>query len=96
MIFNSPGLGILGGDSPNLTDSGRQYARDLGRFILTHDECDEFVILSGTAKVHYETTLHLRLQVPVYSTPLLNELRGGDLHLVKRQDIPVSPYLLTL
>lgn len=47
------------------------------------------MVLTGTAKVHAETSVHLRLHVPVYTTPLLNELRGGDLQLIKRSDIQV-------
>jgi broad specificity phosphatase PhoE len=74
-----------------MTDRGRQYTLDLASYITAHDESNELIVLTGTAKVHAETTLHLRLQVPVYSTPLINELRGGDLHLVKRQEIPVRP-----
>lgn len=54
------------------------------------------MVLTGTAKVHAETSVHLRLQVPVYTTPLLNELRGGDLQLIKRSDIQVLFSSLTI
>lgn len=33
------------------------------------------------------TVMHLRMQIPVYTTNLLNELRGGDFHLMKRDEI---------
>lgn len=79
--------GILGGDSPKMTEKGRHYAIDLARYILSHDNNEDFMVLTGTAKVHAETSVHLRLHVPVYTTPLLNELRGGDLQLIKRSDI---------
>ena len=35
------------------------------------------------------TVMHLRMQIPVYTTNLLNELRGGDMHLMKREEIKV-------
>ena len=39
------------------------------------------------AQVHAETALHLRLLRPCYSSPLLNELRGGSFHGMQRPDI---------
>ena len=45
------------------------------------------MVLAGTAKVHAETILHLRMLFPCYTTPLLNELRGGDLHGLSPQEI---------
>ena len=80
-----------GTDSGRLTEDGRRYSLDLARFIQYQQEHDskdlhnsrlgkEVLVLAGTAKVHAETILHLRMLYSCYNTPLLNELRGGDLH----------------
>ena len=44
----------------------------------------ELLVLAGTSRVHAETMLHLRTLFKCYNTPLLNELRGGDLHGLSR------------
>jgi broad specificity phosphatase PhoE len=46
-----------------------------------------FLVLAGTETVHAETILHLRMLYPCYTTPLLNELRGGDLHGISPETI---------
>lgn len=40
----------------------------------------QLLVLAGTEEVHAETILHMRMLYPCYTTPLLNELRGGDFH----------------
>ena len=47
-------------------------------------------MLAGTSPVHAETIIHLRTMFKCYNTPLLNELRGGDLHGYSREEIKVS------
>eukprot|EP00602_Paraphysomonas_sp_CaronLab_P006027 CAMPEP_0185017656 /NCGR_PEP_ID=MMETSP1103-20130426/575_1 /TAXON_ID=36769 /ORGANISM="Paraphysomonas bandaiensis, Strain Caron Lab Isolate" /LENGTH=468 /DNA_ID=CAMNT_0027547167 /DNA_START=206 /DNA_END=1612 /DNA_ORIENTATION=- len=81
---------ILGGDSPKMTASGRQYTLDLAKFVQMQNNKEDMLVLTGTAKIHALTSLHLRMQVPVYTTNLLNELRGGDFHLMKREEIKVK------
>ena len=39
----------------------------------------ELMVLTGTSSVHTDTVSHLRMLFRCYNTPLLNELRGGDL-----------------
>ena len=60
-------------------------------FIFPHNRIffdrREVLVLAGTAKVHAETILHLRMLYPCYTTPLLNELRGGDLHGLSPEEI---------
>ena len=75
-----------------MTDSGQQYSIDLAKFIHVHvQDIDnaqqlgrELLVLAGTSRVHSETMLHLRTLFKCYNTPLLNELRGGDLHGLSR------------
>ena len=79
------------GESANLTNEGRVYSRSLAMFIErqrdTVRECAELLVLSGASRVHAETLLHLRMLFSCYSTPLLNEMRGGDLHGLSRAEI---------
>ncbi len=39
----------------------------------------EVLVLIGTQQVDSESIAHLQMHYPVASTPLLNELRGGDM-----------------
>jgi hypothetical protein len=100
------GKGIVG-DAVKLTEEGRQYSRDLAGYLQAqHQESSamdgtglgkDLLVLGGTAKIHAETLLHLRMLFPCYNTPLLNELRGGDLHNLSKNEIKVNetpaPYL---
>ena len=80
-------------DEGRLTEEGRQYSLNLAKFIemgkdvVTDNAGQELVVLAGTAMVHAETILHLRMLYLCYTTPLLNELRGGDLHGVSPEEI---------
>lgn len=73
---------LLAGESAPLSKAGNDYAEKLGKFLETvmDKTPTDLLILSGTQNVHAETILHLRPNFKCYSTPLLNELRGGDLH----------------
>ena len=55
--------------------------------IFHYVECKEILVLSGASRVHAETLFHLRMSFSCYSTPLLNEMRGGDLHGYSRETI---------
>ena len=93
--------GRLGGaESGKLTESGRNYSRDIARYMLAQhkndgDGCDlkdpnrGLLVLAGGAKVHTETLLHLQVLFSCYNTALLNELRGGDLHMLSKEEIRV-------
>ena len=93
--------GRLGGaESGRLTDSGRCYSRDIARYLLVqhkteHVGCDSkdpnrgLLVLAGGARVHSETLLHLQVLFSCYNTALLNELRGGDLHMLSKEEIKV-------
>ncbi|GAB5033839.1 bifunctional 6-phosphofructo-2-kinase fructose-bisphosphate 2-phosphatase [Nannochloropsis oceanica] len=83
---------VLGRDSGDLTDAGRQYCLMLTRFIKAQQEKvmgtgHEVLILAGTQQVHHATIEHLQLIYPCVSTPLLNELRGGDLDGIDRTQL---------
>jgi broad specificity phosphatase PhoE/predicted kinase len=86
--YNNSGTGR---SSQRLTVEGKQYSQDLARFLEEqrelHSECKEMLVLSGASRVHAETLFHLRMVFSCYSTPLLNEMRGGDLHGLTRVDI---------
>ena len=92
----------LGGSSDigptKLTEAGREYGVDLGRYLKFKYEMNghpksqsklivtkdkdlglELMVLTGTSSVHTDTVSHLRMLFRCYNTPLLNELRGGDL-----------------
>ena len=47
----------------------------------------ELMVLTGTSTVHTDTVSHLRMLFKCYNTPLLNELRGGDLQGMVRHFI---------
>ena len=83
-------MSILGGDNPRMTPNGRSYSMNLSRYLAKQQEehgYDDVIVLTGTARVHAETASHLRLLYPCYSSPLINELRGGSFHGMKREDI---------
>lgn len=89
------GYGDQGSSSSKLSEAGREYGVDLGRYLkvnyqmsgharpksapLEGDLGSELMVLTGTSSVHTETVSHLRMLFRCYNTPLLNELRGGDL-----------------
>jgi broad specificity phosphatase PhoE/predicted kinase len=79
-----------------LTDAGRDFSLNLARLITASNvrnkmETDprnfEMLVLAGTSKVNAETILHLRMVCPCFNTPLLNELRAGDLQGLSSEDI---------
>ncbi len=74
-----------------LSHAGKKYSEDLARFLekqrQNYAECKELLVLSGASRVHAETLFHLRMVFSCYSTPLLNEMRGGALHGYTRSDI---------
>lgn len=80
-------------DDGKLTEDGRQFSLNIAKFIemdrelMKTEKGREMVVLTGTAMVHAETILHLRMLYPCYTTPLLNELRGGDLHGLSPEEI---------
>ena len=77
-----------------LTEKGREFSLDLAKYIEVSfvrntnvSEDDKFLVLGGTAKSHTETIMHLRMMCPCFTTPLLNELRAGELHGLSREEI---------
>ncbi len=88
---------VSGGESGRLTEAGMTYSLDLAKYIYTRQETvsmqdldREVLVLAGTAKVHSETMLHLRNLFSCYNTPLLNELRGGDMHGLSHDEVKVG------
>ena len=86
---NSYGLG-----ESLLTESGREFSLHLAKYIEVQfvrnaksREDDKFLVLAGTSKLHTETIMHLRMMCPCFTTPLLSELRAGDLHGLSREEI---------
>ena len=95
------GSGDQRSSNSKLSEAGREYGVDLGRYLkvnyqmsgrsrpksspLNEDLGSELMVLTGTSSVHTETVSHLRMLFKCYNTPLLNELRGGDLQGMVRQ-----------
>ena len=89
------GYGDQGSSNSKLSEAGREYGVELGRYLkvnyqmsgharpkrapLEGDLGSELMVLTGTSSVHTDTVSHLRMLFRCYNTPLLNELRGGDL-----------------
>ena len=89
------GHGDQGSSNSKLSEAGREFGVDLGRYLkvnyqmsgssrpksspLEGDLGSELMVLTGTSSLHTETVSHLRMLFRCYNTPLLNELRGGDL-----------------
>lgn len=91
---------LAGKESGALTEAGRCYSNKLADFLLYEQATDligcgkEIVVLTGTANIHYESIQPLRHNgFTCYHTPLLNELRGGDLHGLSKEQIRVRLHL---
>jgi len=92
---------MAGGESGELSPAGLEYSHNLANYIsyeqhvrLTEDGRD-VVVLTGTTNIHHQSVQSLKKrQYRVYHTPILNELRGGDLHGQSKQLIKVTVYLL--
>lgn len=91
----------IGVESMLLNEAGRQYSLDLAKYIQVQQDSlkglgKEMSILTGSASIHAETVLHLRMLYSCYGTPLLNELRGGDFHGITKDDFKVIIFVSTL
>ena len=78
--------------SGELSPSGRVFALNVAKFIQAEQENmqdagKEMLVLTGTSREQAESVQHLRILYYVYCTPLLNELRGGDLHGMSKEEI---------
>jgi hypothetical protein len=54
---------------------------------------NELMVLTGTSSVHTDTVTHLRMLFKCFNTPLLNELRGGDLQGMRPEEVKVGTYI---
>eukprot|EP01084_Bolivina_argentea_P174685 302576_1 len=87
-------LGEIGeGSGEKLTEEGRQYSINIAKFINYEVENmgisgpgKDVLVLIGTQQVDSESIAHLQMYYPVASTSLLNELRGGDLDGMTRDE----------
>jgi predicted kinase len=78
---------VSGAESGELTEDAKAYVNALADFMIYEQEFDlvekgkEILVLTGTAAIHEKSVAGLKQrQFRVYHTPILNELRGGDLH----------------
>jgi hypothetical protein len=83
--------------SSKLSEAGRQYTLDLAKYIQAEQDTlkglgRDLLILTGSAEIHSETVLHLRMLFSCYHTSLLNELRAGDFHGLAKQEFQVSTH----
>lgn len=87
---------LAGGESGELTLAGLEYGQNLASFLSYEQQCHlqedgkDIVVLTGTANIHFQSVQALKKRsLRVFHTPLLNELRGGDLHGLSKQSIKV-------
>jgi predicted kinase len=86
---------LAGAEGGKLLESGRQFSLDLLSFVKHEQEYNlrelgrELLVMTGTSKLQRETMEPLRGYVPhaCHYTPLLNELRGGDLHGLSKAEM---------
>eukprot|EP00903_Cladosiphon_okamuranus_P011667 g10973.t1 len=75
----------IGEGVDELTEEGRRYSMTVARYLQAEQETSritgpgaEILVLAGTQKVDRESIAHMQMLYPVATTPLLNELHGGD------------------
>lgn len=85
-----------GNEVGELSERGLNFANNLAEFMIYEKTYDlvgqgkEILVLSGTAPIHYHSTNFLKQrEFKCYHTPLLNELRGGNLHGLSKEQIRV-------
>jgi 6-phosphofructo-2-kinase len=78
---------VAGQESGELTEEGNQYVQGIADFLSYESKFDlvefgkEILVLTGTGNIHHQSVSALKQQTfRCFHTPLLNELRGGDLH----------------
>lgn len=78
---------VSGAESGVLTPDGERYAADLAAYVRLQQDTEltgmgkEVVMLTGTSRIHHESVSEFHsAQYGCFFTPLLNELRGGDMH----------------
>ncbi len=88
---------VAGRESGELTERGEEFVQNLGDFIAHEsrnhlvDIGKEIMVLSGTENIHHQSIQALKEHdFKCFHTPLLNELRGGDLHGYSKDQIRVS------
>jgi len=75
-----------------LSPTGRVFALNVAKFVKSEQEGmtdagKEVLVLTGTSREQADSVSHLRILYYVYCTPLLNELRAGDLHGLSKSEI---------
>lgn len=87
-------LNVAGKESGVLTDAGSAYTELLVSYLMHEQEQElqgagkDIIVLTGTGKIHYESVSGLKeAGFKVSHTPLLNELRGGDLHGLSKAEM---------
>lgn len=102
LSINAENIEVLEGDDRNvagkesgvLTHAGREYTNVLMSYLKYEQERDlqgvgrDVIVLTGTGKIHYESVSALKAaDFKVFHTPLLNELRGGDMHGLSKAEM---------
>ncbi|CAM9240227.1 unnamed protein product [Ectocarpus sp. 12 AP-2014] len=82
----------VGEGGEELTEEGRRYSMTVAKYLQAEQETSkitgpgaEILILAGTQKVDRESIAHLQMLYPVATTPLLNEIHGGELSGMDRE-----------
>lgn len=89
---------VAGTESGVLTAAGLQYSKDLAAYVRQRRRSvppglgREVVLITGTSRIHHESVHAFGSGTerhPCFFTPLLNELRGGDMHGLSKQQMKV-------
>lgn len=89
---------VAGTESGVLTAAGLQYSQDLAAYVRQRRRSvpaglgREVVLITGTSRIHHESVHAFGSGAdghPCFFTPLLNELRGGDMHGLSKLQMKV-------
>jgi 6-phosphofructo-2-kinase len=96
-IERTMGEDNLGGnESGQLTDNGFDYVENVASFLVSEqgkqfiENGKDLLVLTGTSNIHHQCVQPMKDKgLKVFHTHLLNELRGGDLHGLTKQEIQI-------
>jgi broad specificity phosphatase PhoE len=87
---------LAGCESGQLSNNGILYIQSLATFLQSEqklnlsEQAKDIIVLTGTSSIHHNSVATMKeAGYKVFHTPLLNELRGGDLHGLSKEEIKV-------
>jgi hypothetical protein len=91
--FGEENLG--GAESGQLTQNGSDFVQNVTSYLVQEqgsvvEQGKDILILTGTSNIHHNCVQPLKEKgFKVFHTHLLNELRGGDLHGLSKEEIKI-------